>query len=101
MFSGYGWRKTGFAPRRRIQRAGRAAGTRTSIIDLLERRTLLSASAAPAFGGTPQGVPGTVELEKYDTGGEGVSYHDTTAANEGGQFRQDGVDLGQAADAGG
>jgi len=53
------------------------------------------------YQGQPQGVPGTLEFEKYDSGGEGVAYHDTSAANEGGQFRQDGVDLGAASDAGG
>src|SRR5437868_1959036 len=72
-------------------------------VQALERRVLLAATPAATapFGGTPQGAPGTLEFENYDTGGEGVAYHDTTPANEGGQFRQDGVDLGQASDAGG
>ncbi|HEY8746515.1 MAG TPA: carbohydrate-binding protein [Tepidisphaeraceae bacterium] len=64
----------------------------------------LSAVAAGTntpFQGTPQSVPGTIQFENYDLGGEGVAYHDTTAANEGGQFRQDGVDLGSAGDSGG
>ena len=39
-------------------------------------------------------IPGTVELEAFDYGGEGVSYHDATVANEGGQLRLDeGVDI--------
>ncbi|MDY0148870.1 MAG: carbohydrate-binding protein [Kiritimatiellia bacterium] len=46
------------------------------------------------FGGVPWPLPGTVEIEHYDTGGEGVAYHDATAANEGGQYRTDeGVDI--------
>src|SRR5947209_14181633 len=69
-------------------------------IDLLERRVLMSTAPTP-FQGQPQGVPGTIEFEKYDNGGEGVAYHDTTSTNDGGQFRNDGVDVGAAADTGG
>src|SRR5689334_23968636 len=38
-------------------------------------------------------VPGTIQLENYDTGGEGAAYHDTTPANEGGAYRSDAVDI--------
>ncbi|QSZ67335.1 carbohydrate-binding protein [Methanofollis aquaemaris] len=38
-------------------------------------------------------LPGTVEAEDYDQGGEGVAYHDTDAVNEGGEYRKDGVDI--------
>ncbi|MBP2146916.1 hypothetical protein J2129_002370 [Methanofollis sp. W23] len=38
-------------------------------------------------------LPGTVEAEDYDQGGEGVGYHDTDAVNEGGEYREDGVDI--------
>ena len=53
------------------------------------------------FGGTPRPVPGTIQAEDYDTGGEGTAYHDTTAGNSGGQHRGDGVDIEAATDAGG
>ena len=56
---------------------------------------------ARAFGGTPAPLPGRLEAEHFDDGGEGVAYHDTTAANEGGAFRATGVDLQATADAGG
>jgi aryl-phospho-beta-D-glucosidase BglC (GH1 family) len=46
------------------------------------------------FTGTPINIAGTIEAENYDTGGEGVSYHDTEAANLGGTYRTDGVDIG-------
>ncbi len=50
---------------------------------------------------TPMAVPGTVEAEDYDNGGEGVAYHDTNANNEGSGYRPfDGVDI-QACDEGG
>jgi len=39
-------------------------------------------------------LPGTVNATNYDNGGEGVAYHDTEAANQGGQYRPaDGVDI--------
>jgi alpha-L-fucosidase len=69
------------------------------LFERLERRTLLAANLA--FQRAPQGVPGTIEAEKYDTGGEGVSYHDTDPQNHGGQFRRDGVDINVSTDAGG
>ena len=48
-------------------------------------------SAYPS--GTAWAIPGTIECENFDTGGEGVAYHDADAANQGGQGRTaDGVD---------
>ena len=38
-------------------------------------------------------VPGTLEAEDYDNGGEGVAYHDTVAGNQGGAYRSDDVDI--------
>ena len=45
------------------------------------------------FSGTPVSLPGTVQAEDFDTGGEGVGYHDSDAANLGGAYRGGGVDL--------
>ena len=46
-------------------------------------------------------MPGTVEIENFDTGGAGVTYQDTTPANEGGQYRlADAVDISRDAAAG-
>ncbi len=40
------------------------------------------------------GIPGTIEAENYDKGGEGVAYHDTEASNLGGVYRTaEGVDI--------
>jgi PKD repeat protein len=41
----------------------------------------------------PHAVPGRVEAEDYDAGGEGVAYHDTEPANLGGVYRNEGVDI--------
>ncbi len=39
-------------------------------------------------------IPGTIQAENYDNGGEGVSYHDVTSGNTGNTYRNDNVDLG-------
>ena len=38
-------------------------------------------------------VPCLIQAEDYDQGGEGAAYHDTTAGNAGGAYRQDDVDI--------
>ena len=57
----------------------------------LESRTLFAAQTP--FTGTPIALPGTVEAENYDKGGQGVAYHDTTPGNSGGKYRTDDVDI--------
>jgi serine/threonine protein kinase len=43
----------------------------------------------------PHVIPGQIEAEDYDIGGEGVSYHDTSYANEGKWYRNDWVDISE------
>ena len=51
------------------------------------------------FHSTPFLVPGKIEAEDYDVGGEGVSYHDTDLENKGNVYRTDAVDItGNATD---
>ena len=53
-------------------------------------------NGTPIVAPTPyrqHSVPGRVEAEDYDLGGEGISYHDTTPGNTGGAYRQDDVDI--------
>jgi hypothetical protein len=45
------------------------------------------------YGGTPASIPGTVEAENYDTGGQGVGYSVTTVNGSDNGYRSDGVDL--------
>ncbi|CAN0042673.1 unnamed protein product, partial [Hapterophycus canaliculatus] len=40
--------------------------------------------ASGPYLGDPAAVPGTIEAEEFDFGGEGVGYHDTSAGNSGG-----------------
>ncbi len=54
------------------------------------------------FQGTPATIPGRIEAEAYDLGGEGVGYHDTTAENVyDTSVRDSGVDLRETQDDGG
>ena len=38
-------------------------------------------------------IPGIIETENYINGGEGVGYHDSEGSNQGGKYREDGVDI--------
>jgi hypothetical protein len=43
----------------------------------------------------------TIQAEDFDAGAEGVAYHDLDASNNGGQYRNTGVDIQSTTDAGG
>ncbi|HEY1376429.1 MAG TPA: carbohydrate-binding protein, partial [Gemmataceae bacterium] len=53
------------------------------------------------YNGAAAPIPGTVEAEQFDTGGEGVAFHELTLANEGGQYRNTAVDIEASSDTGG
>jgi len=59
------------------------------------------AEQQPYPGPDPHPIPGKIEAEDYDIGGEGAAYHDTTSANQGGQYRSDAVDIEETSDIGG
>ncbi len=52
------------------------------------------------YGGTPAAVPGTIQAANFDNGGEGVAYHDQTAGNTGGAYRNTDVDLASSTEGG-
>lgn len=53
------------------------------------------------FHGSPSAIPGKIEAEDFDLGGEGVAYHDTTSGNSGNQYRTlEGVDIENCSDTG-
>lgn len=58
-------------------------------------------SGRAPFSGTPIALPGTIQAEDYDKGGEGLAYHDTTAGNSSGAYRNDGVDIRATTDSSG
>src|SRR5829696_2339139 len=66
----------------------------TSPGQLTNDATIVAKSTtAPSPAGAAAVIPGAIEAEAFDTGGEGVSYHDSTAANSGGAFRSTDVDI--------
>ncbi len=48
------------------------------------------------YGDTLQ-IPGTIQSEDYDNGGQNVSYYDTDAGNSGGVYRNDDADVDSSA----
>jgi len=57
-------------------------------------------SSEGPYGGTPAGIPGTVQAANYDTGGQGVAYNVTSVNGTGNSYRPDGVDLETCSDTG-
>src|SRR6202012_412547 len=58
-------------------------------------------SGEAPFGGTAAAVPGTVQAENYDTGGQAVAYNVTSTNGSANSYRSDGVDLEATTDTGG
>jgi beta-glucanase (GH16 family) len=58
-------------------------------------------AAEGPYGGTPAPIPGTVQAENYDTGGQGVAYNVTSINGSANSYRSDGVDLEVTSDTGG
>lgn len=53
------------------------------------------------YGGDPHALPGRIQAQDFDHGGEGVAYHDTTDANRyGTTYRDTAVDLRRTNDGG-
>lgn len=49
------------------------------------------------FNGSPADIPGVVEAEEFDFGGEGYAYHDKDVENRNGETRKEGVDMSATA----
>src|SRR5580692_746208 len=58
-------------------------------------------SGEAPYGGTAAAVPGTVQAENYDTGGQAVAYTVTSTNGSANSYRSDGVDLEATTDTGG
>ena len=53
------------------------------------------------YGGTAAAIPGFVQAENFDEGGQQLAYYDTNAGNRGGVYRNNtDVDIGQTNDGG-
>jgi arylsulfatase A-like enzyme len=54
------------------------------------------------FNGTPAPIPGTIQAEDFDNGGQGLAYQDADVGNNGGAYRPaEDVDLESSTDTGG
>jgi len=53
------------------------------------------------YNGTPVSLPGTVQAENFDIGGNGTVYFDRSPGNNGGQYRSTDVDIEGSSDSGG
>ncbi len=62
---------------------------------------IASTGGQTPYEGKAWELPGVVEAENYDNGGEGIAYSDLTNGNSGGKYRTDNVDIYIAGDIGG
>lgn len=79
-----------------VTQTGACESSRTNI-------TVIVYEPQAAYGGTPHAVPGRIEFEDFDTGGQDSAYYDTGTGNEAdGDCRPDeDVDLEVCTDVGG
>ncbi len=52
-----------------------------------------SGTTQTPYNGAPIVIPGIIEAENYDLGGQSVAYNDVTGSNQGGTYRNDTVDI--------
>ncbi|MEY9891430.1 hypothetical protein ABIA31_005095 [Catenulispora sp. MAP5-51] len=81
------------------------AGQQTLVVDQdnggWNLNSLAFASNEGPYGGTAAAIPGTVQAENYDTGGQGVAYNVTGTNGSANSYRSDGIDLEATTDTGG
>jgi hypothetical protein len=78
--------------------AANAGGTGTKVVTMTIAP--ISVTQSP-FGGTARNIPGKIEAEDFDNGGQGVAYNDLETLNQGGQYRtSEGVDIEVCTDGG-
>src|ERR1039458_8106288 len=73
----------------------------TSAASAQAQATTQAAGGEGPYGGTPAAIPGTVQAENYDTGGQGVAYNVNAVNGTANSYRSDGVDLEVTTDTGG
>jgi hypothetical protein len=60
----------------------------------------IASAASTPYAVIPAEIPGQINAESFDNGGEGVAYHDTTSGNSGGQARATDVDIETSSEGG-
>jgi endoglucanase Acf2/PKD repeat protein len=73
--------------------------TNSSELSATESVTITVLQRGTPWTGEPMPVPGRVEAEFFDLGGEGLAYHDNDVSNNGGAFRtEEAVDIESTVD---
>lgn len=89
---------TGIGRYVRIYGTARATAYGYSVYEM----EVYGAAAQSPYNGNAWIIPGKIEAENFDNGGEGVAYHDLDAGNTLGQYRTtDGVDIESCTDTNG
>src|SRR5256885_8814514 len=76
-----------------ILRKALAASWATCVCVAICALHIAAATASTPFCSTAVVLPGTIEAENFDDGGQLVAYYDTTTGNKGGVYRATDVDL--------
>ena len=76
-----------------VKKAMQTGASSSSSVSSAVSSSSSSAQSQTPYSGSPVSLPGTVEAENFDNGGEGVAYHDADTVNSGGAYRSTGVDL--------
>ncbi|HVD96827.1 MAG TPA: carbohydrate-binding protein, partial [Cytophagaceae bacterium] len=63
--------------------------------------TITAPATNTPYGGVAWPIPGKIEAENYDLGGQNIAYNDSETANQGGVYRTDGVDIQATTDVSG
>jgi peptidoglycan/xylan/chitin deacetylase (PgdA/CDA1 family) len=93
-------RNNGFVFQQGEYFVGRAFGGQTSN-QVIYGTTPPTCTQTP-FGGAARAIPGTIQAEDYDNGGNNCAYMDTTTANQGNAYRTtEAVDVQATTDTGG
>jgi hypothetical protein len=80
----------------------KTSGWSVGIISLIAAlATSATNYAQTPYGGTPHPIPGVIQAEDFDNGGEGVAYHATSPGNAGGGYRQTDIDISFTTDSSG
>ncbi|MFT6716642.1 MAG: hypothetical protein ACJA0Q_001286 [Saprospiraceae bacterium] len=71
----------------------KVVASKTGKIDIVDSGTLTVNNQTP-FNNTIATIPGIIQIENFDEGGQGVAYNETSGTNQGNSFvRSDPVDL--------
>ncbi|MEQ1727807.1 MAG: carbohydrate-binding protein, partial [Vicinamibacterales bacterium] len=77
-----------------------APGQRSGDSTIIAKPAVPQAPVATPYSGVAAMLPGVVQAEDFDNGGEGVAHHDADATNAGGAYRTGGIDLESASEGG-